>query len=571
MHFSLVVMNMLNGTPLFAFNDVVLPLYYAFCRLGYTVEILRNRINPNSCNVLFGVNENQRLTGFDPPSNTIIYNLEQLTSANCPWRDDEEYLSRLRDFRCWDYSQRNIDFLAAANIKTEYLPIGYVPEMTRLVKPAPVAYDVLFYGGIDARRRVVLDDLVNRGVKLYPPSGIYAGKRDLAILASRIVLNVHLYVPAVLEVARLGYLWANRRPVVSELRADTEIYPELKNSCTFSAYEDIGQTVVELLADEGRLKKQGTVGFEAFRSLDLEKSLETLVGRRTVNGQGADFVEPMPGILNIGSGLDFKRNALNLDMDARCAPDLVLDISKPLDNSIFYKTKRFGSVQLAPGVFSKIMAFNVLDTVDDLGQVLYNLLDLLEDNGEMDVRVPHWLSRSAIANLGKSYRFSPESFERFSKIYVNESGLPKAKFELVDIQAILSDKGRALLASGRSLKKLHDTIGAIDAWRVKFKKIKLTEEMAYHEDVNYRFFYADSQINWAIDDSNDYELQYQFGSAWQYWLTRINLFRVNLGYYFLRTICNLTPGKYGNLNIKKELWKAKRNNLRSYFNFTPQR
>ena len=100
-----------------------------------------------------------------------------------------------------------------------YVPIGYVPELTRIA-PAPEDIDVLFYGALSERRYAVLRDLHDRGLRVKWLLGAFGASRDAWIARSKIVINVHYWEAKIFEIARVSYLLANRRAVVSERGAD---------------------------------------------------------------------------------------------------------------------------------------------------------------------------------------------------------------------------------------------------------------------------------------------------------------------------------------------------------------
>ena len=45
------------------------------------------------------------------------------------------------------------------------------------------------------------------GINLHILQGVYGAERDAWIVRSKVVLNIHYYMPASLEAPRLGYLW----------------------------------------------------------------------------------------------------------------------------------------------------------------------------------------------------------------------------------------------------------------------------------------------------------------------------------------------------------------------------
>jgi hypothetical protein len=92
---------------------------------------------------------------------------------------------------------------------------------------------------------------------------------------------MHYFTPASLEVARLGYLWANKKTVLSEFGPETERYPELAEACRYSEYDDLAKAAVELLADDKGREEQAMAGFAAFSSISLTDELKSIVGSRT--------------------------------------------------------------------------------------------------------------------------------------------------------------------------------------------------------------------------------------------------------------------------------------------------
>src|ERR1019366_10105879 len=110
------------------------------------------------------------------PPGTIIYNLEQ---TDAPWVP--QYAPLFRDFTLWDYSARNIEFWAQRDIKAIHVPIGYVPEMTRIIADPPRDIDVLFYGFPNPRRETIIEELRARGLRVTYLQGMYGTSRDAYI------------------------------------------------------------------------------------------------------------------------------------------------------------------------------------------------------------------------------------------------------------------------------------------------------------------------------------------------------------------------------------------------------
>ncbi|MDL2290718.1 hypothetical protein LJC09_01255, partial [Desulfovibrio sp. OttesenSCG-928-F20] len=279
MHFSLVKLFPEGVDSTNGFDDVMLPMRYALARLGYDVEMAVNHINPTSVNILFGSCRTGRFDDRGLPANSIIFNLEQL--ATSPW-NTPRYLAQLKRFTVWDYSHRNVRYFRKSLGMTDVFEVrlGYVPEMTRLARDFPRDIDVLFYGTMNERRQQILDQLHKAKLRVCLLAGEYGLRRDLAIARSKLVVNIHYYTPATLEVPRLGYLWANHRPVVSERQRETEVNKGLEETCCFRPYDELVSAVHELVASKTAREEQAAKAFAAFSSLRQEDFLESVVGRR---------------------------------------------------------------------------------------------------------------------------------------------------------------------------------------------------------------------------------------------------------------------------------------------------
>ena len=203
MHFSLVKLNPHPEQSAQSFDDVVRPLFFAFKKLNFEVEIRVNSLHPTAKNIIFGANQYSRLPLETIPRDSIIFNLEQLSSGDI-WFTPQ-YVRMLRQFQVWDYSPRNCAGLKERfGVEAQYVRLGYVEEMTSIVSTSPPIYDVLFYGALNARRVLALRELQRAGIRLYVPNGILFGsERDEKIALSRLVVNIHFYLPATLEVPTL--------------------------------------------------------------------------------------------------------------------------------------------------------------------------------------------------------------------------------------------------------------------------------------------------------------------------------------------------------------------------------
>lgn len=297
MHFTLVKMNPPDASPSHGFDDAILPLYHALKRLGFEVEIRFNSVNAGSRNIVFGSCIAPRRIGRMLPRGSIIFNLEQANGAS-KWCN-RDYLTHLKDFTVWDYSAENVRLLAAMGVPgAVHAPLGYVPEMTRLAPGYPEDVDLLFYGLVTDRRDAMLRRLVADGHNVIASQEAFGDLRDSLLAHARAVLNLHQFMPARLEVVRLGYIWANKKAVLSERGPDTEVPEHLEEACAWASYDELPEAAARLLAEPGAAARQGEAGFRAFAARPMADALEKIVGRRVrpvigaVSGTGLQEASP---------------------------------------------------------------------------------------------------------------------------------------------------------------------------------------------------------------------------------------------------------------------------------------
>jgi tetratricopeptide (TPR) repeat protein len=269
-----------NPTVGGAFREVAEALHYALLALGHD-SVLTQRLDLHERRtIVFGANHLVHY-GLEVPENPIFYNLEQL-GDDSPWMAMPEFIDLFRRYPNWDYSHANIEYLAAEGLpRPTYVPIGYVPELTR-IRPAAEDIDVLFYGMLSERRYGVLKDLHDRGLRVKWLSGVLGAGRDAWIARSKIVLNVHYWEAKIFEIARVSYLLANRRVVVSERGADPTFECELESGVAFADYDELVDRCVELLGDEGARRELAERGYQAFSARDqaaiVDRALADLEG-----------------------------------------------------------------------------------------------------------------------------------------------------------------------------------------------------------------------------------------------------------------------------------------------------
>ncbi|MEB3072029.1 glycosyltransferase family protein [[Mycobacterium] vasticus] len=266
MRFAVAIVSPPNFQHSRAFDEVAEGLHHALLALGHD-SVLTDRLDLDERRtIVLGGNILIRRS-MKPPKNPIFYNLEQL-GEDLPSATLPAFYDLFRRYPTWDYSQANIEYLAGLGLpRPIHVPIGYVPELTRIT-PAPEDIDVLFYGAPYERRYAVLKDLHDRGLRVKWLSGVYGASRDAWIARSKIVLNMHYWDAKIFEIARVSYLLANKRAVVSERGDDPALEHELKSGVAFADYDDLVDRCVELLADERARRELAEQGYQLFSARD---------------------------------------------------------------------------------------------------------------------------------------------------------------------------------------------------------------------------------------------------------------------------------------------------------------
>ena len=241
-----------------AFLEVAETLHSALTALGHDSLVTTEGHLPGRQHIVLGAN---LLPGYALPlaSDAILYNLEQVQPGSSWFRP--ELLDLFRRYALWDYSRRNIDALAKLDVEvSRHVPIGYVPELTRIEHASGPDLDLLFFGSLNPRRLAVIDRLRAAGLRVEAVFGVYGRMRDALIARAKVVLNVHFYEAKVLEMVRISYLLANRCCVLSEMSSDPEEDHALAAGVAFAAYDDLVARAQQLVADtvlRARIAQQG--------------------------------------------------------------------------------------------------------------------------------------------------------------------------------------------------------------------------------------------------------------------------------------------------------------------------
>lgn len=485
MKFNLVLLHKEGSPYAGCLEDVRQPLYYALQSLGHDVSVSNNQFAASATNIILGLQDRPDLDICSIPKESIIYNFEQISSGSKAMRP--HYLEALKQFSVWEYSQRNISILRKEfqlnNIT--HVPLGYMPQMTRIDPDYPKDIDVLLYGSPNERRMQAIEALQNMGVKAVLADKVFGAERDFLIARSKIVLNVHYYTPGILEVVRIGYLLANKKMVVSELNADTEMHAGYEEACVYSPYDQIVKTVQALLSREELCKNQALKGYEIFKNKSYPEILSEVAG---VAASDSTTRKCIPKKMNAGSGKDYRMDYFNVDISSKWNPDAVLDLSKPISSNV-YETERFGKVFLTPGYFEQILANDMIEHVPDLVQTMSNFLELLCEGGSLHIKVPYELSLGAWQDPTHLRAFNENSWKYYTE-WAWYLGWKDWRFELQEIEYELTSLGRYHHSQGAGLDEILKLPRAIDTMSVVLRKRKSNSSEKLEYDRRHHLFYC---------------------------------------------------------------------------------
>jgi hypothetical protein len=226
--------------------------------------------------IILGVNNLVYPNQIELPSNSIIYNLEQIYPES-PWIKSG-YLDYLYQYHIWDYSLWNIAQLQKWGINNvQHLPIGYHSCLTCIDKSDNQDIDVLFYGSINERRQKIIDSLKEKGVKVEALFGVYGEERNRYITRSKIVLNMHFYEAQVFEIVRVCHLLANQVFVISEKSNNSQEEIYFQDGLVFCDYDNLVFTCLEYLNKNKEREIIAKKGYNLLKNRPLKKYLKPLI------------------------------------------------------------------------------------------------------------------------------------------------------------------------------------------------------------------------------------------------------------------------------------------------------
>ncbi|MBK7049574.1 MAG: hypothetical protein IPH54_01710 [Rhodoferax sp.] len=254
-----------------AFREIAESIHYGLLALGHDSVCTTEGCLSERRHIVLGSN---LLPHFPLPiaADAILYNLEQIEPGS-PWMP-EEMLAIFRRHVVWDYSRRNAVALAELGIHVAHvLPIGYVPELTRIVRDSEPEMDVLFCGSLTERRKEAIIKMRETGLRVVAAVGLYGAQRDEMIGRAKVILNMHQHEAKILEMVRISYLLANRCTVLSEHSSDRIEDAALSSGVAFAEYSDLAQRARQLIDNPDECERLAQSGFKITSGWTMEKYL----------------------------------------------------------------------------------------------------------------------------------------------------------------------------------------------------------------------------------------------------------------------------------------------------------
>jgi hypothetical protein len=406
-----------------AFREVAETLQFGFRSLGHTAQIQENVFDATATNVLLGSHLLSLQQASEIPAGSVIYNLEQLGGPSLP----AQFYELARHHRIWDYSPQNIKQWKAISCARPpiLVPLGYVPELSRIQSSKVQDIDVLFYGSSNQRRIQIVKALEDSGVAVRTLFGVYGRERDEVIARSKIVLNIHFYEAKVFEVVRVSYLLANSKAVVTESCTDPGVEEGLAGSVMSCPYEALVEKCLSLLKNDEERRRLESRGFEWF-SYRKESEILSKALQESQNSASDTREVQVPTKLNLGSGKDWRDDHFNVDIDGYWQPDAVLDFNRPLPIGQLLETERFGAVLLENNSFDEILANDSLEHIPSLMTAMNSCLNLLKVGGLFRISVPYDLSWGAWQDPTHVRAFNERSWLYYTDWFCTWAGRKRA-------------------------------------------------------------------------------------------------------------------------------------------------
>jgi len=209
------------------------------------------------------------------PPDSIIFNSEALEDVAERRFYQACYPQLLERFFVWDYSARNLPLIA--HERKAVIPFLHCERLRRTDLARAAGDSLLFYGRINERRRMILEELQRRGLPVRVLTGHYDRQRDVHMMAARAVLNLHKTDDTeTFESIRCFYPLINGVPVISEAVHD-DAAQAFEASVFFAGRASLVEDLVWLARDRADFEARSQAMLAAFQRTDPRAAIRAAV------------------------------------------------------------------------------------------------------------------------------------------------------------------------------------------------------------------------------------------------------------------------------------------------------
>ena len=262
------------------FGEIIETYRLAAERLGYPTSYQSRLVINDTINIIFFVwSMGWEDFAYLHPR-CIFVNFEPMVPGSHAYLPS--YLELLEKAYVWEYSRTNLQRLdASPHRKTDWVPLCFEEQsapslpLTDTLAEDKKDFDVVFFGSRTQRRVDLLEALRAKGLKLAITMQPWSfEERADHLRRSKIALNFHNWdTSRVVEQSRLHILFRHHCAVVCELYPDSEIPETLRNAVAGAPYEDLIDTIMDLLNDEPRRLALQKAGWQALHQLPPQEQL----------------------------------------------------------------------------------------------------------------------------------------------------------------------------------------------------------------------------------------------------------------------------------------------------------
>lgn len=257
------------------YKEVVDTVQWGLEQLGHSAVYGLNTLSTKATNIIFGAHVLALEQLEKLPGDTIVYNFEQAKGWSAENLRPQMHLAAQR-FCIWDYSAGNAGVWSSLGARRVcVVPIGYAPVLQRIPKPPLQDIDVLIYGSPADDRLGAFHHLAMSGLTSVFVCGLYGRSRDDLIARSRLVVNIHNRERSkIFEIVRVSYLLANRKAVVADLDADSEIDDDMRAAVKVTTASQLVNDCRALAADDAARAALEEAGFAIMARRDIRPILQ---------------------------------------------------------------------------------------------------------------------------------------------------------------------------------------------------------------------------------------------------------------------------------------------------------